>query len=107
MSSARDFKTRLERLMCIARETPEPVFELSGCDLKAVPAGVFILCKVLRKERLDLRANRLRSLADGGALRDLVLLTHLDLSANAFQKLPDELTELINLRVSWGEYARI
>lgn len=99
-SNARDFKVRLERLMCVARDTPEPVFELSACDLKTVPSGVFILCKVLRKERLDLQRNRLRSLTNGGELRDLVLLTHLNLSANVFKTLPEELTELINLRVS-------
>lgn len=100
MSNPKQFKARLERLMCVARDTPEPVFELPACDMKVVPAGVFILCKVLRKERLDLSRNRLRSLHDGGALADLMLLTHLDLSGNAFKALPDGLTELVNLQVN-------
>lgn len=100
MSNAQQVKSRLERLMCVARDTPEPIFELTECDLKTVPAGVFILCRVLRKERLDLRANRLKSLHHGGSLSDLMMLTHLDLSANAFQALPDELTQLVNLQVS-------
>lgn len=97
--NAQQVKARLERLMCVARETPEPVFELTECHLKSVPAGVFILCKVLRKERLNLGGNRLRSLSDGGALTDLLLLTHLDLSGNVFEVLPDELGQLVNLQV--------
>lgn len=100
MPQAAEAKARLERLMCIARETPEPVFELSACALKTVPAGVFILCRVLRKELLDLSRNRLRSLADGGQLSDLALLTHLDLRGNQFVVLPEALTQLVNLKVS-------
>lgn len=91
--------------MCVARETPEPVFELTECNLKHVPAGVFILCKVLRKERLDLARNRLRTLSEGGTLGDLLLLTHLDLSGNAFKVLPDELVQLVNLQVCLQRYA--
>lgn len=98
-ANAQQTKARLERLMCVARETPEPVFELPGCNLKSVPAGVFILCKVLRKERLNLAGNRLRTLSDGGAVADLMLLTHLDLSGNAFEALPAELAQLVNLQV--------
>lgn len=92
-------KARLERQMCLARETPEPEFVLSECDLKEVPSGVFILCRVLRKERLDLQRNRLRSLSGGGALGDLALLTVLDLRGNRFKSLPDELDQLTNLKV--------
>lgn len=103
--NAQLLKARLERLMCVARETPEPVFELTECNLKHVPAGVFILCKVLRKERLDLARNRLRTLSEGGTLGDLLLLTHLDLSGNAFKVLPDELVQLVNLQVCLQRYA--
>lgn len=96
---AEKHKARLERQMCLARETPEPEFILNECDLKDVPHGVFILCRVLRKERLDLRGNRLRSLDAGGTLSDLALLTVLDLRENCFKKITDELCQLVNLKV--------
>lgn len=95
-----EFKARLERQMCLAKETPEPEFVLADCDLKTIPSGVFILCRVLRKERLDLRTNRLRSLESGGSLIDLALLTTLDLRENNFKRLPEELDQLANLRVN-------
>ena len=38
-----------------AQESPEPVYDLSDCGLKSVPAGVFSKCKVLRKEALLLQ----------------------------------------------------
>lgn len=98
---AEKHKARLERQMCLARETPEPEFLLSECDLKAVPSGVFILCRVLRKELLDLRRNRLRSLDAGGALGDLALLTVLDLRENCFRTLPEDVNQLVNLQVSF------
>lgn len=97
---AEKHKARLERQMCLARETPEPEFVLSECDLKTVPSGVFILCRVLRKERLDLRTNRLRSLDSGGTLSDLALLTVLDLRENCFKKLPEDLEQMVNLKVN-------
>ena len=40
-----------------AQESPEPVYDLSDCGLKSVPAGVFSKCKVLRKEALLLQVN--------------------------------------------------
>lgn len=38
-----------------AREDPEPVFDISECKLKSVPAGIYSLCKVFRKEKLFLQ----------------------------------------------------
>lgn len=67
--------------------------------LKDVPNGVFILCRVLRKETLDLSKNRLHSLKGGGSVLDLILLKTLDLRYNQFKKLPDDITKLTNLRV--------
>ncbi|XP_059616470.1 E3 ubiquitin-protein ligase LRSAM1-like [Phlebotomus argentipes] len=94
-----NFKARLEKKLCLARETPEAVFDISQCNLKEVPQGVFVLCKVLRKESLLLSENKLSSLlCSGSSLADLSLLTTLDLRSNKFRKLPDELYKLENLR---------
>lgn len=82
-----------------ARDTPEPEFDLSDCMLKEVPSGVFVLCRILLKERLRLNNNLLRSLNGGGALSDLRQLHSIDLSSNRFKKLPDDLHALQNLRV--------
>lgn len=84
-----------------AKETPEPIYDLADCNLKDVPSGVFIMCKVLRKELLSLASNKLTSLNGGGALVDLHLLVTLNLSNNRFKKLPDEIYRLENLRVSY------
>ncbi|XP_035784323.1 E3 ubiquitin-protein ligase LRSAM1-like isoform X1 [Anopheles albimanus] len=93
-----DYKARLERKQCLAKETPEPIYDLEDCNLKDVPAGVFVLCKVLRKEALTLASNKLTTLSGGGALEDLALLQSLNLSYNRFKKLPDDIYKLENLR---------
>lgn len=96
-----DIKTRLERKLCDSRETPEPVFDLSECNLETLPgSSIFTVIKVLRKEILILRYNRLKSLATGGSLSDLELLQVLDLSYNRFKVIPTEISHLTNLRVS-------
>lgn len=96
--TAVDYKARLERKQCLAKETPEPIYDLTDCNLKDVPSGVFIMCKVLRKELLSLSSNKLTSLNGGGTLVDLQLLGSLNLSNNRFKKLPDEIYRLENLR---------
>lgn len=50
-----DFKARLEYKLYLAREDPDLTFDLSDCDLKNVPKGVYSICKVLRKETLILK----------------------------------------------------
>jgi hypothetical protein len=40
-----------------AQESPEPVYDLSECALKAVPSGVYSRCKVSRKEGLMLHVS--------------------------------------------------
>lgn len=87
-------------LIAQAKDTPEPEFDLSECNLKDVPSGVFVLCRVLLKERLKLQTNQLQSLNNGGQLSDLAHLKLLDLSFNLFLRLPDNLCiALKNLRV--------
>ncbi|KAG4074140.1 hypothetical protein HA402_014345 [Bradysia odoriphaga] len=93
-----NYKARLEKKLCLAKETPEPEFDLSDCQLKDVPSGVFVMCRVLRKEKLLLNRNKLRTLNGGGLLGDLTLLQILDLRWNNLRKLPENLSVLQNLR---------
>uniref|UniRef100_A0A146M263 E3 ubiquitin-protein ligase LRSAM1 n=3 Tax=Lygus hesperus TaxID=30085 RepID=A0A146M263_LYGHE len=93
-----DFKARLEHKLYLAKEDPDPSFDLSNCDLKVVPKGVYSICKVLRKESLILHHNSLTSLAGGGELADLSFITVLDISSNSFTTLPDSISSLTNLR---------
>lgn len=90
-------KARLEHKLYLARENPEPVFDISECSLKHVPSGTYTLCKVFRKRTLLLNNNKLSSLAGGGALSDLSLLTILDLSSNELNSLPSDVRNLVSL----------
>lgn len=58
------------------------------------------MCRVLRKEKLLLSRNKLRTLNGGGLLGDLSLLQILDLRWNNLRKLPENLSVLQNLRVT-------
>lgn len=84
----------LQRRLYLAENTPEPVFDLSECQLTEVPSGVSAKCRVFRKTSLLLQNNRLTALPD---LRDLVLLTVLNVSCNQLKKLPDSIGSLVNL----------
>lgn len=95
------FKTRLEKKLYLSRENPEPIFDLSECNLEKLPGtGLFTICKVLRKEELILKNNKLKSLKSGGVIQDLELIQVLDLSFNIFEVIPTEISALTNLRVS-------
>lgn len=75
------------------------MFDLSECHLKDCPSGVFVLCKVLRKQVLLLHRNQLSSLRSGGGqLGDLSLLRVLDLRENRLRSLPEEISGLTELR---------
>lgn len=94
------FRFLVNNFVSQAKDTPEPEFDLSECNLKDVPSGVFVLCRVLLKERLKLQKNQLQSLNGGGTLMDLSNLKLLDLSFNRFLRLPDDFCiTLKNLRV--------
>ncbi|OQR69776.1 RING finger protein B-like [Tropilaelaps mercedesae] len=84
----------LQRRLYLAENTPEPVFDLSECQLTEVPAGVAAKCRVFRKTSLLLQKNLLTALPD---LRGLVLLTVLDASCNQLKKLPESIGCLVNL----------
>lgn len=84
-----------------AKDTPEPDFDLSDCNLKDIPSGVFVLCRVLLKQHLNLQNNQLQSLNGGGSLKDLSNLTVINLSFNRFTRVPDEFCNTLkNLRVN-------
>lgn len=93
-----NYKARLEHKQYLAQESPEPVYDLSDCGLKSVPAGVFSKCKVLRKEALLLQDNELSTFGAGGDLQQLLELQVLDLRNNSIDKLSEDLGRLTNLR---------
>lgn len=93
-----DYKARLEYKLYLARENPEPVFDVSECALKNVPSGIYSLCKVFRKKILLMYDNNLSSLLGGGALSDLSLLTVLDIHGNEFTILPADIKYLSFLK---------
>lgn len=92
-----DARARLERKLYIAKESPEPDYDLSDCQLRQVPSGTYSICKVYRKEYLYLQINCLQSLEEGGQLADLYLLKVINLSSNKFSQLPTDIKYLVNL----------
>jgi hypothetical protein len=96
-----EYKARLEQKLCVFKDSPDPICDLSECNLEKLPGNsLFSMIKVLRKEMLIIRKNRLKSLASGGQLSELELLQVLDLSCNRFKVIPVEICVLKNLRVS-------
>ncbi|CAH1994127.1 unnamed protein product [Acanthoscelides obtectus] len=91
-------KAKLEHKLYLARETPEPVFDISDCSLHEVPSGIYSLCRVFLKESLLLNNNCLSSLSGGGELNDLQLLKVLNISNNQFSHLPDDIHILKSLQ---------
>lgn len=96
-NSDSDARARLERKLYIAKESPEPDFDLSDCQLRQVPSGTYSICKVYRKDYLYLHNNQLQSLEEGGQLSDLYLIKVINLSNNRFSHLPNDISYLVNL----------
>lgn len=94
-----EYKSKLEQKLCLFKETPEPVCDLSDCNIEKLPS-LFPMMKVLRKEILILKKNRLKSVSSGGTFQDLELLQVLDISCNQFKMIPTDIHFLKNLRVS-------
>ncbi|XP_018493732.1 E3 ubiquitin-protein ligase LRSAM1 [Galendromus occidentalis] len=94
-SSTKD-QAFLQRRLYLAENTPEPIFDLSECGLEQLPPGVLAKCRVFRKTSLLLQHNSLKSLPD---LRDLTLLTVLNVSSNLLKTLPDSIGCLVKLEI--------
>lgn len=92
-------KKRVERCLVVARESPEPTFDLSKCGATEVPKGVYSLCRVLQKEALLMYDNAFTNLKGGGDLKDLSALRVLDLHDNFITALPADIDELKSLQV--------
>merc|ERR1719468_996880 len=103
-----NFKARLEHKTYLATESPEPVYDLSECGLKNVPAGVYSRCMIQRKEALLLQNNELSALNGGGSLGAMSkCLQVLDLHHNQLEKLPDEIGTLKSLRVLYLHHNKL
>ncbi|CAH4016285.1 unnamed protein product [Pieris brassicae] len=87
----------LDRKLYMAKESPEPEFDLSGCDLRELPSGIFSICKVFRKDYLYLQNNKLKTLDEGGQLADLQLVKTLNISKNNFTQIPKNIRFLLSL----------
>lgn len=96
-NNSQDVRAKLERKLYLARESPEPDFDLSDCQLRRVPSGIYSICKVFRKDNLYLHNNCLQSLEEGGHLSDLRLIKILNLSSNNFYRIPNTIKYLTNL----------
>ncbi|KAF0296859.1 E3 ubiquitin-protein ligase LRSAM1 [Amphibalanus amphitrite] len=92
-------RAKLQRKICVADETPEPVYDLSTCLMRNVPSGTYAKCKVLRKQQLLLQDNLLTSLEGGGQLADLILLQVLRLDNNCLSVLSPGIASLSRLQV--------
>lgn len=92
-----DIKVNLEQKLYLAKESPEPVFDLSECQLKQVPSGIFSICKVFRKDQLLLNDNQLKSLDNGGLMSDLYLIKVLNISCNKFSQLHGDIKYLVSI----------
>ncbi|XP_023952546.2 E3 ubiquitin-protein ligase LRSAM1-like [Bicyclus anynana] len=95
--NSQDARARLDRKLYLARESPEPDFDLSDCCLRRLPSGIFSICKVFRKDNLYLHNNRLQTLDEGGQMSDLFLIKVFNLSCNQFFRLPKGIKYLVNL----------
>ncbi|CAH1716434.1 unnamed protein product [Chironomus riparius] len=92
-----DYKSRLETKLCLSKDNPEPIYDISDCKLEKLPVS-FAFIKVMRKEILILSRNQLKSLASGGDIKELELIKVIDLSYNKFKIIPTELCYLKNLK---------
>ncbi|XP_014221676.1 E3 ubiquitin-protein ligase LRSAM1-like isoform X1 [Trichogramma pretiosum] len=93
-----DYKARLEHKLHLAKMSPLPIYDISECNLENVPSSTYVLCQVFRKEVLLMHSNKLKSLSGGGALKNLSLITTLDLHSNELTTLPFDIVHLVSLK---------
>ncbi|RDD43445.1 E3 ubiquitin-protein ligase LRSAM1 [Trichoplax sp. H2] len=92
-------KKKVQKRLYLAKESPEPLVDLSECELTEVPSGLYSTCNVLRKENLLLYCNKLRSLSGGGDLKNLATIRVLDLHDNQLTKIPEGIRHMQCLQV--------
>ncbi|CAK9828859.1 E3 ubiquitin-protein ligase LRSAM1 [Anthophora retusa] len=83
-----DYKARLEHKLYLARENPEPIFDVSECALKHVPSGIY---------SLYIHGNEFTNLPSD--IMCLVSLKELYLQDNNIRKLPNEIVHLNKLNI--------
>uniref|UniRef100_A0A0M3HUI8 E3 ubiquitin-protein ligase LRSAM1 n=1 Tax=Ascaris lumbricoides TaxID=6252 RepID=A0A0M3HUI8_ASCLU len=119
------FSEILESKLYIVRTSEGELADISCCGLRKVPPGFYNLCRVFRKEILDLHSNELSSLSASDKEEDLLKmdsilreinasknllrifpksllsirsLTAIDLSENQINEIPNEIDVLYNLQ---------
>ncbi|EDV28122.1 uncharacterized protein TRIADDRAFT_53391 [Trichoplax adhaerens] len=92
-------KKKVQKRLYLAKESPEPLVDLSECELTEVPSGLYSTCNVLRKENLLLYCNKLRSLSGGGDLKNLATIRVLDLHDNQLTKIPEGIRHMQCLQI--------
>uniref|UniRef100_A0A914WCS9 Leucine rich repeat and sterile alpha motif containing 1 n=1 Tax=Plectus sambesii TaxID=2011161 RepID=A0A914WCS9_9BILA len=101
--SSKAGQARLETQLHIARHAPDASIDISGCDLVNLPADIYSLCRVLRKQALLIDTNRLGTLKAGGDYAGLEKLGDvirvIDAHDNDIRELPAAIGKLINLQV--------
>lgn len=81
---------------------PDPVFDLTDCNLKSLPNGIYAKCRVYRKEKLLLARNCFKQIPDdtNNKLSDLNgTIKCLDLSYNLIDNLNLQLNVWTSLNV--------
>ena len=89
-------KKRFQHQMYLAKESPDPTFDISSCELTEIPSSVYSLGKVLQKEVLDVHNNDLDSLSE--EIGEISSLCVLNLEKNKLKVLPETVGKLESLQ---------
>ncbi|KAL4219600.1 E3 ubiquitin-protein ligase lrsam1 [Mactra antiquata] len=101
-------KKRQDHQQYLAKENPEPVIDLSNCEIDEVPSGTYALCKIMQKEVLLLHDNWLSSIhTTTNLITDLSCIRVLDVHNNEIRSVPQEIGQLHSLQVLNLENNRI
>lgn len=83
-SQSKEAKKRYERLLVVAKDNPDRIFDFNSCELSNVPESLFSQCKVFLTESLVLHTNNLKSIGSGSLILNLrslkVSLTFLNIN---------------------------
>lgn len=105
---------RLESMLYLIRVSEDDFADLSECELTALPSEFYNLCRIFRKEIVNISRNRLSSLKINKSENDLMkldgILKELDASHNLLKEFPVGLLSvrtLVSLNLSENQIARI